>query len=438
MGLIDKLRKKEKRRTIVVGLDGVPFSLIQDLKNRGHIANMSLIFDKGYFGQMKVSIPEISSVSWSSFMTGTQSGHHGIFGFMDLEPKTYKLYFPNFTNLKAPTLWEDLAKQDKKSVVMNMPATYPAREINGVLISGFVATDIKKAVYPVSIIQTITEMGYRIDLDLMKARQDHEILFHDLNTTLEARERAVNFFWHEINWDLLIVVITGTDRLMHFLWEAYENKDHLFHKAFIEYFKKVDSFVGRLYDRFICSADSIKEKNHFCMLSDHGFTKIKTEVYLNRWLQENGYLKFKKEKPETIMDIGLGSVAFVLDPSRIYINLKDKYPFGAVEAADYNHVRKELREALEALVYNDGSKIMRRVYLKEELYEGPYLEQAPDLILLSNYGFDLKGRVNANAVFGHSGLVGMHTQDDAFFYSSKGKIAKTIFDIKDIIIDGFQ
>jgi len=290
MGLFDKFVKKERRRAVVVGLDGVPYTLLKDLINRRRIPNMASIFEQGYFGQMRVCIPEISSVSWSSFMTGTQSGEHGIFGFMDLQPGTYKMYFPNFTHLKAPTLWEDLAERGKKTVVINMPATYPARQINSVLISGFVAIDINKAVYPPSLVPRLKEMGYRIDVDTMKARQDHDFLFRDLDATLEGRERTVDFLWNEIDWDLFIVVVTGTDRLMHFVWDAFEEEAHPYQQAFLDYFKKVDGFVGRVYDQFLDLDASKEGNNQFYMLSDHGFTKIKTEVYLNRWLQENGYL----------------------------------------------------------------------------------------------------------------------------------------------------
>ncbi|MBW2567676.1 MAG: alkaline phosphatase family protein [Deltaproteobacteria bacterium] len=70
MGLFDKLMKSAKPRAVVVGLDGVPYTMLKDLKARGLIPNMGEIFDAGYFGQMSVCIPEISSVSWSSFMTG--------------------------------------------------------------------------------------------------------------------------------------------------------------------------------------------------------------------------------------------------------------------------------------------------------------------------------------------------------------------------------
>jgi predicted AlkP superfamily phosphohydrolase/phosphomutase len=398
---------------------------------------MAAVFENGYFGQMKVSIPEISSVSWSSFMTGTQCGEHDIFGFIDLEPGTYQMFFPNFMNLKAPTLWDDLAVRSKKSVVINMPATYPARKTNGALISGFVAIDINKAVYPSSLIPHLNEIGYRIDIDITKARNDHEFLFRELDETLSTRKRAVEFLWGQVDWDLFVVVITGTDRLMHFLWEAYEEEGHSYHQAFLDYFRKLDGFISSIYDRFRALEGSQDSMNHFYMLSDHGSTKIKSEVYLNRWLQENGYLKFHKDKPESLMDIGPGSTAFALDPSRLYINLQGKYPLGTVANSDYEMVRQEIKQGLEQMTFTNGDRIANRIHLKEELYRGPHIDRAPDLVILANPGYDLKGKVNSSSVFGRTNLTGMHTQDDAFFFSSNGRPCKSIFDAKGIIFDSF-
>jgi predicted AlkP superfamily phosphohydrolase/phosphomutase len=438
VGFADRFNEKMKSRAIIMGLDGVPFTLLKNLQSRGRIPKMASIFESGYFGQMSVCIPEISSVSWSSFMTGAQSGAHGIYGFIDLEPGTYNMYFPNFTHLKVPPLWQELALQDKKSVVINMPSTYPAPKINGALISGFVAIDINKAVYPSSIIPNLKEISYRIDLDTARARQDYDFLFRDLNSTLAGREMAVNFLWDEIDWDLFIVVVTGTDRLMHFLWEAYESETHPYHRNFLDYFDKVDEFVGRIFDRILRLNGSNEGLNKFYMISDHGFTKIKTEVYLNRWLQENGYLNFHKNQPKTIMDIGSEAKAFILDPSRIYINLKGKYPLGAVDHTSYDTVRKEIKQRLEALTFENGDKVIKKVYNKEELYFGSNVDRAPDLIALSNAGYDLKGKVVSDAVFGRTSLTGMHSQDDAFFFSSDGTPCRSIFNAKDIVLEGLQ
>lgn len=436
MGLFKKTVNHNRNKAVVVGLDGVPFSLLHDLIQRGLTPNMKSIFDKGYFGQMGVTIPEISSISWSSFMTGTQSGEHNIFGFMDLEPGTYKLFFPNYQHLMAPTLWDDLAAKGKKSVVINMPATYPAKEINGALISGFVAVDINKAVFPIDILPQLKSLDYRIDLNTMKAREDHDFLFEDLDLTLKGRERAVDLLWDQIDWDLFVVVITGTDRLMHFLWSAYGDEKHPFHQKFLDYFSKVDTFIGKIINKFEKLNKNAEGENRFYMLSDHGFTGIKSEVYLNRWLQENGYLHFTNTQPKTIMDIGPESTAFVMDPSRVHINLKEKYPFGTVSKADYERVRKELKEGFESITFShNGDKIINKVYLKEELFDGPFVDNAPDLVLLSNHGYDLKGIVSKNEVFGRTNLTGMHTQNDAFFYSSDGTECDSIFNAKEVIFN---
>lgn len=429
---------KHRKRSVIVGLDGVPFTLLEALNGAGTIPNMGSIFATGYFGQTTVCIPEISSVSWSSFMTGEQSGEHGIYGFMDFEPGTYKMYFPNFTHLKAPTLWDDLKADGKTSVVINMPATYPARPIQGALISGFVAIDINKAVYPSSLIPSLRDRNYRIDVDTLKAREDHDFLFKDLYATLEGRKVAADFLWDEIDWDLFIIVVTGTDRLMHFLWEAYEKESHPYHSTFLDYYRAVDGLVGHIYDRFSALENPGGNSNTFYMLSDHGFTGVTTEVYLNRWLQEQGYLKYSKEEPETIMDIGQGSSAFAMDPSRIYINLKDKYPLGTVETSDYEKVREEIKAGLEDLTFDTGEKVAKTVYLKEDLYHGPLVEQAPDLVVLSRHGYDLKGKASAREVFGRSNLVGMHTQDDAFFFCSNDIPCRSIFDAKNIIQQGLR
>jgi predicted AlkP superfamily phosphohydrolase/phosphomutase len=435
MVLLKRPKAQLRPKAVVVGLDGVPYTLLKDLISKGRIPNMASIFDQGYFGQMSVSIPEISSVSWSSFMTGTQSGEHGIYGFVDLEPGTYNLYFPNFTHLKAPTLWDELAARGKRAVVINMPATYPAREINGALISGFVAIDINKAVYPTTLIPHLSKMNYRIDLDITRARKDHDFLLTELDSTLGGRERAVEFFWKDLDWDLFIVVITGTDRLLHFLFDAYRNGAHPYHNQFLEYFTKVDSLVGKVYEKYLNLKESEDSPNQFCMLSDHGFTGIKSEVYLNRWLQENGLLKFSKNEPESMMDMGPGSVAFALDPSRIYINLKTKYPLGTVDLGDYDQLRQELKQGLEELSFENGDKIAKRVYLKEEVYQGPYESKAPDLVILPNRGYDVKGKVKTNQVFGTSGLSGMHTHNDAFFFNSSNIACSSIFEIKSVLLN---
>jgi predicted AlkP superfamily phosphohydrolase/phosphomutase len=438
MAILKKSKRTRDQKTVVIGLDGVPFSLLKKLKNAGNIPEMSSIFEKGYFGQMSVSIPEISSVSWSSFMTGTQSGNHGIFGFVDLVPSSYKIYFPNFSNLRKQTIFDDLGKKGRRSVVINLPSTYPAREISGVLISGFVAIDIKKAVFPSYLRPELEAMGYSIDIDTKRGREDFDFLISALDETLRSRQMIGETLWEREDWDLFVLVITGTDRINHFMWNAWSDNTHSRHTDFIHYYSKVDNLVGLFYKKFLDLPCPDEGLNHFIMLSDHGFTDIRSEIYLNHWLKENGYLSFKKEPPESWEDISSESKAFVLDPSRIYINHNERFINGSVAKKDVEQIKAEIRSGLKEITFKDGSPVLKKIFDRDEIYHGPYRKHGPNLVLLSHHGFDLKGKINSETTFGHSGLYGMHTQNDAFFFSNNGQKVKSIFDIKEVILNTYR
>jgi predicted AlkP superfamily phosphohydrolase/phosphomutase len=401
-------RRRPWKRVAVLGLDGTPYSLIKKLAENGVMPHFASLIKKHNFYQMDTTIPEISSVAWSTFMTGENPGEHGIFGFTDLVPHSYKLRFPNFSDLKSKPFWKDLEKEGKRAVVINLPSTYPAKELKGILISGFVALRLEKASYPESIIPYLKSIGYRIDIDTLKAREDKDFLMKDLADSLRIRKQAISHFWDKEKWDVFIAVVTGTDRLQHFLMDAYFDESHPFHQPFLDYYNMIDKEIVKGI------VDKLSDSMELIILSDHGFTKIENEVYLNRWLVEEDYLKFETDSPETIEDIGEGSRVFVMDPGRIYINSKGKFPHGSVSPdEEYSSLLEELTEKLHSLEHN-GKKVIKRVFRRDDIYSGSFTKTGPDLVAMSHYGFDLKGSVKSDSVFGKSFLAGMHTQDDAF------------------------
>ncbi len=398
---------------MIIGLDGVPYTLMKRFVEEGIMPNTAALIRTGTLSRMTTSLPEVSSVAWTTFMTGVNPGRHGIYGFMDLRPRTYEIFFPDFKFVKAETLWEFIGKSGKRSIVVNVPSTYPARELNGILISGFVAIDLKKATYPQSFVPLLEQMGYRLDVDANKARESMDLFAEDLRVTLRKREEALLHLIEKEEWDLFIATIAETDRLHHFLWAASDNSAHPYHGFFIEIYKWIDRIIGELYAR-------VDKETAVFMVSDHGFTHIKKEVYINKWLEQEGYLRFDKTPPESYRDISEGTRAFNLDPARIYINLKGKYPKGCVNPGEeYDALREEIKARLADLRV-DGEAVVKKVYYKEEIFNGPEFDSAPDIVVLSNYGFDLKGAINRSAVTGGKSIfTGMHTQNDALFFTSK-------------------
>jgi predicted AlkP superfamily phosphohydrolase/phosphomutase len=406
-------KRKKTERACVIGLDGVPYGMVAELARRGVMSTMARLMDIGKLHQMKASLPEISAVSWTDFMTGTDSGTHGIFGFTDFKPRSYDIRFPNYLDVKAPTLWDKLGSKGQRSIVINQPSTYPARKIEGVLISGFVALELAKAVWPMTYRAALEQMGYQIDIDILKCRESPEVLWQELTKTMAGGQKALNHFWEE-DWDYFQFVVTGTDRLHHFLWRAYEDPNHPSHERFLDFYRHIDRLIGKIVAAYHKLANTY---DGFYILSDHGFTGIVQEVYLNAWLEQNGYLRFLKPEPAGLGDIHGRSRAFALDPNRIYINLKNRFPKGSVERSARRALRHEIAGKLETLKY-EGRKVVRKVFFAEEVYHGPQATKGPDLIVVGEPGFDMKGSVRKKEVFGRSGLQGMHTWDDAFFWST--------------------
>ncbi len=426
--------KSKKTKVCVIGLDGVPYSMIMDLVDRDVLPYLGKLVESGHLHQMKASLPEISSVSWTDFMTGTNSGVHGIFGFTDFKENSYDMRFPNYNDLKTKTFWDDLAQKKKISIVINQPSTYPARRINGILISGFVALELSKAVYPLDLKRQLESIGYQIDIDTMKAREDHNFLWEELASTLAGRLKAFDLFWKE-KWDYFELVITGTDRLMHFLWDAYEDENHPFHQKFLDYYSEIDKVIEKVAKAFIKATGGTEG---LYLLSDHGFTGIKQEVYLNAWLQQKGFLSFKSEDPKNLGDISPDSVAFAMDPNRIYLNLEGKFPSGTVKPAEKDKIKEEIASNIKELNH-EGKKIIHRVFDCSKIYSGPWVQKGPDLIAVAEHGYDMKGSIKKKEVFGRSNLKGMHTWNDAFFWASKDHGDElSISQLANIIMENFK
>lgn len=405
--MLDKFKSKEPgKRVVLIGLDGTPYTLVRQFIEDRTMPRMAELVRRGALLQMDTSIPDISSVAWTSFMTGANPGRHGIYGFLDLQPNSYKIYFPNSRHIQCETLWDVLGRAGRRSIVLNVPSTYPARPLNGILVSGFVAIDLNKATYPPELVSKLRELDYRIDVDARKVKESHDALMEDILKTLERRVETLLHLFDSEKWDLFIGVITETDRLQHFFWDAIEDEDHNFNSAFRDFYRRVDNFIGQIAERLFDET--------LMIMSDHGFTGIKKHVYLNRWLVDNGYLKLK-ENAKSIEDISEGSLAFALDPGRIYINAKGKYPGGVVDPGDVRRLLDELRHGL-AEITTEGKPIVKRIYERDEIFSGPRIEFAPDLCVQSVYGYDLKGAVNKQELMDREVFTGMHTQDDATLF----------------------
>ena len=398
------------RRVFVIGLDGVPYSLVQELRGEGVMPNLKHLLSEGSFRRMNSVLPTVSSVAWSTYMTGKNPGKHGIYGFIDRKPDTRELYVPLSSHMKSETLWEVIGERGKRVVVINVPVTYPPRPVAGILISGFLSTKIEKATYPRQVADVLQAIGYRIDVDPWTAREGKMSKFlEDLNRTLERRFETAFYYMERESWDFFQLHIMGTDRINHFLWNVSEWRGE-----FLSYYRKIDQFLGELRRR-------VGNDTTLIILSDHGFCEIEKEVDLNFWLIERGYLKWNSDHPASLQDMNRRSRAYSLPPGRLY--LEDE------------RVREELKSGLMDMKDPDTKrKIVEKVFERQELYTGSSTGIGPDLIAVPYRGFDFKAAFKRKErLTSRSPIVGMHTYDDAFLYVRDEGLVKESIGIVDVM-----
>lgn len=432
-------------KVVVLGLDGVPFSLLEHLFQMGVMPILAEMAKSGAFLQMETTLPAVSSVAWTSFMTGRNPGEHGIFGFTDVKRDEISLHLPSFDDIRCPTIWQRI--QGKRSLIVNLPFTYPARPVTGTLIAGFVAPIFERSVYPQSLIPWLKSRNYRTDVDAAKGRHDRHFLIRDLFETLNLREEVMLTLMDTEQWDLFIGVLTGTDRLHHFFFDAYDNSEHPFHHDFMEYYRRIDSFFGRLLDRLRGSARLI-------ILSDHGFTRLDTQIYVNHMLKTMGYLSVTRPDPRSLDDIDPSSPAFAMDPSRIYLNSRERFKGGRLTPREAEEVRMKLKVQLGSMRLMDvgiterngvdvsEEPVFADIRLRDDIYTGQCVELAPDLVIVPRRGYDLKAALDTPGPTMTDIFSGMHTHDDAFLIADDCSVLDRlpeprITDVAGLILESF-
>jgi predicted AlkP superfamily phosphohydrolase/phosphomutase len=94
VSFLDKLRAARRARVVFIGLDGTPYTFLKRLIAEGRAPNAARLVRQGSLLRMDSTWPWVSSVAWSTMMTGVNPGKHNIFGFIDRDPATYKQFIP--------------------------------------------------------------------------------------------------------------------------------------------------------------------------------------------------------------------------------------------------------------------------------------------------------------------------------------------------------
>jgi len=243
--------------------------------------------------------------------------------------------------------------------------------------------------------------GWAIDTfrPLIDNQIDDGIFLDDLHFTMGKKWEIFFSQLMKRDWDVLVGVFMGSDRVQHMMWRhidpqhpLYDPEEaKLYGDSILDVYRALDEWVG-------ITRKQLPPETVLFVVSDHGFSPFRKGVNLNRWLEEEGYLVLKSESLREAEHTGIEfwevadwrrTKAYAAGLSGISINVLGREPIGAVEPGGQQQMlREEIRRKLEALTDPEtGQRVIHRVYRREELYQGPYLDELPDLIVGYNRGY---------------------------------------------------
>jgi predicted AlkP superfamily phosphohydrolase/phosphomutase len=401
-----------KQKLLVIGIDGGTLDVILPMIKNHKLPTFKKLIKNGSWGKLLSTVPPVTAPAWTSFITGTNPGKHGVFYFFNNEADNKKSVV-SFNSIKTKPFWRNLNENEIKVGLVNIPITYPPDQVDGFIISGMLvppkATDY---VYPHSIFSKLD--GYKVDLDGLMAQNEwragtlakengDKFLKNVFNLTKSRAENTLKLMKEE-PWDFFMVVFTGSDRICHFFWEDHSGKKNFSHLV-EAYYILLDSVIARLINE--AGEDSIK-----LLMSDHGFGAAPKRIlnlyelskqleldltnfhFWKRYLKDRVFAKLLKTPKLDTTEL-LEKDKNIIHFYPIYANFFGISINKKIEKNSKNFafikIKKKITEKLKRLKDPiTGKKIVQRIMPRESVYTGPFAEQAPDFIVQLDYDYIIK------------------------------------------------
>ncbi len=433
-----KVSTDKNARVLVVGYDGATWDLAERWARAGKLPALASLMQRGGYGPLRSVIPVLSPAAWASFATGVYPGQHGVFDFVQRRHDDYRLRLVTANDVKRPAFWSLASQAGRRVAVINVPVTYPATSINGIMITGLGTPEGRPFTYPSELGAEIKRSGYRVNrIEFFQPGREDAYLRDIYEMTDRLADVSLDLFCRE-PWDLFIVVFRDLDEVSHYFWKHMDEShpqhdclaDDRYANTIERYYRHLDSKLARFLEAAGSDVDVI-------LVSDHGFGPLYKDVYLNEWLRQEGLLatvpsaNSRSLSQRTMLRLGLtrqrisqqlqrmGFAAFerwlrrvlkeqldafpaheravfpeIVDWPRsraysygyhgqIFINLYGREPQGIVESGrEYQTLLTLLEEKLSALVDpDDRLPVVTRMMRGEDLFGDAILQGAPDLVV---------------------------------------------------------
>jgi predicted AlkP superfamily phosphohydrolase/phosphomutase len=400
-------------RTFVVGLDGASWRLLDPWIADGTLPNLAALRERSTWAENRSCLPPVTFPNWKCYASGKDPSGFGVFWFERVDLAAERIDVVDSTDFHTAELWDYLADEGRSVGVVNMPTMYPPREIGGdgdafVVAGGPGAVEGEYRsldsgyTWPPDLEADLEEQfGYRVHPDPLLSGNDERGAEVDAILDLfDTRFEAALSLFDERDLDFVHLTLFYLNVLHHFFWDEEPTRRG---------WQRVDEWLGRIDDR---------EDVNLVLVSDHGSAPTTTEFYVNEWLAEQGYQTRKRTVEDYLRPLGLtrenalrvakrlgmvdllartvperlqqlvpqqaglkrGRKLEALDLDRTQAVASSQGPIYLNPALDTEQRREELLADLRAATDEHGP-VFDGVHRGEEVYQGPYLDEAPEIVV---------------------------------------------------------
>jgi predicted AlkP superfamily phosphohydrolase/phosphomutase len=421
-------------KLLIIGLDAATPRLVEKWIADGRLPNIARFVHEGAYGALN-SVPNRNSApAWSTMVTGLNPGKHGIYWFTEDDPTSYDYRFVNGSFRRGKAFWRVLSEEGQRVGVVNVPLTFPAEAVNGVMVAGLdsPSVDDPRFTHPAELRAEVVHASggeYHIHPGLPRYVVAGEIDqgLDRLHRSIDGRARVARHLMTTRPWDAFMVVFIESDVVQHFFWRQMEDPSPddgvRARTAIQDTYEHLDRVVGEL-------VDAAGDDTVVMLVSDHGARYDDGLARsLPNWLEQLGLLRYREQargarvrtvvlgaaskgyrildrrlapelkhklagrlpwlhrRMQVMMSFGnldWSSTKAYTDGQRpeIWINLAGRQQQGIVPAEEYESVRQQIIDALcSATCERTGQPLVRRVLRREEAYSGPLVERSPDLVV---------------------------------------------------------
>jgi predicted AlkP superfamily phosphohydrolase/phosphomutase len=486
-------------RVLIVGLDGATLSHIQSLIAKKKLPFLHKLMATGSYGNLKSSLPLNSAASWASFFSGKNPGKHNIYDFLKPNGSLSNPSIINNDSIKSDLIWHTTDKHSLKTIYFNIPIVTEPVKINGIMVSGFATSEETPFAYPNSIYRDLLDQNYKTDCAPFWHFSADDY-FNEIKQIFEKQSNSFHQFIRDFPWDLAIVTFNALNRIqqsfgddedkvetLYSMFDSYLQRLHdsieqdtyflllsnhgfkpVTKKFFVnEWLWELDLLNRKLttkqsritdIDEFLFNSNGDRDALLTKVLTKSGITKKNIRSILPNSTRESLKqalpLSIKRLFRREYLDIKWKKTLayFVSDTVQgININLKGREPFGIVEPGkEYDLLRDKIIS--ELYHYKDPytfEHIIEEVHKKEDFFQGEYIENAPDIIIVpfeNNYYLDSNKRTSRMVVGASNDEYPVYGQKDrnGIFFMTGPKIKKgetisnlSIYDIVPTILHLF-